>query len=78
VLSDFTVSATHVRLRFLRGGVGVWVQDAGSRNGTSHNGLVLIGVESRELMSGDELSIGKYVFLCLNAPDFHAYLTGKL
>ena len=56
----------------------MFVEDNDSRNGTLHNGEP-VGADNRiPLLSGDELQIGRFVLLFLNAADFYAYLRGEL
>ena len=56
----------------------VFVSDNDSRNGTVHNGEVLEREARRPLLSGDELHVGRFVFLFLNGVDFYSYLRGEL
>lgn len=77
-LNDFTVSAVHALIWVVPGTQRAWAEDAESRNGTVHNGVVLVPGVRSELVSGDELVIGRYALLFLSPADFHRYLTGTL
>jgi hypothetical protein len=77
-LSDFTVSDHHCTLFPIPSTSRVFVEDVGSRNGTSHNGARLEGKVRLPLLSGDELKVGRFVLLFLSATDFYAYLRGQL
>jgi len=77
-LTDFTVSEHHCTLYPIPSTSRVFVEDNDSRNGTLHNGEP-VGADNRiPLLSGDELQIGRFVLLFLNAADFYAYLRGEL
>lgn len=56
VLKDETISAHHARLSYM-GGHQWWLEDLGSRNGTSVNGLAL--EEALAVTTGDEISFGR-------------------
>ena len=75
-IADFTVSAEHCRLYPVRGTPQAFVEDAGSRNGTARNAVRLQAGERAELVSGDEIMVGRFVLLFLGPWDFHRYLLG--
>lgn len=77
-LNDYSVSATHSKLWGVPGTNRMYVEDNDSRNGTVHNGVSLMPAIRSELHSGDELVIGQFALLFLDASDFHRYLTGNL
>jgi len=77
-VNDFTVSDHHCTLYPIPTTDRVFVSDNASRNGTLHNGEALGQDARRPLLSGDELQIGRFVFLFLNSQDFYSYLTGEL
>ena len=77
-VNDFTVSDHHCTLYPIATTDRVFVSDNDSRNGTVHNGEVLEREARRHLLSGDELQVGRFVFLFLNGVDFYSYLRGEL
>ena len=76
-IADYTVSEAHAIVRFVEGTSRAWVADLGSRNGTGHNGVRLAEDQQVELVSGDEVVIGRHVLLFLDAADLYRYVTGK-
>ncbi len=63
VIDDEFASGQHVRFRFVR---GLWyVQDLGSTNGTSLNGLRIHA--SQLLKKGDKIRIGRTVMIIVSA-----------
>ncbi|HHH81827.1 MAG TPA: FHA domain-containing protein, partial [Chloroflexi bacterium] len=56
VVADETVSAHHARLSFM-GGHQWWLEDLGSRNGTTVNGVAL--EEPLAVTMGDEIGFGR-------------------
>jgi hypothetical protein len=76
VLKDPSVSAHHAKLHPVAGTDWVFLTDDGSRNGTGHNGVQVMPRQRAELMSGDEVTFGRQVFVFLTACDLHKYLTG--
>jgi hypothetical protein len=78
VLRDHSVSADHARLHPVQGTDWCFVVDLGSRNGTVHNDHRLLQGERAELISGDEVTFGREVFVYLHAHDLYRYLTGTL
>ncbi len=77
-IRDFSISATHALIWGVPSTPRRWVEDADSRNGTLHNGVSLVPGVRSELQSGDELVLGQFALLYLDAGDFHRYLTGRL
>lgn len=77
-LNDFTVSAVHALIWAVPNTQRAWVEDAESRNGVVHNGVTLVPGVRSELVSGDEIVVGRYALLFLSPTDFHRYLTGNL
>ncbi len=76
-IPDFTVSAEHCRVYPVRGTPRAFLEDAGSRNGTARNGVRLRSGERVELVSGDEVMVGRFVLLFLGPWDFYRYLRGE-
>jgi len=77
-LADFTVSDHHCTLYPIPSTSRVFVEDNESRNGTFHNGHRIEPNARPPLLSGDELQVGRFVLLFLNAADFYAYLRDEL
>ncbi len=77
-VNDFTVSDHHCDLYPIPTTDRVFLSDNESRNGTRHNGEVLEVDTRRPLLSGDEIQVGRFVFLFLAPVDFYAYLRGEL
>lgn len=77
-INDFTVSSMHARLYMVPTTDWVFLVDAGSRNGTAHNGNYLSGGQRVELVSGDEVQLGRCVLLYLSPRDAYKYLTRTL
>lgn len=75
-ITDWTVSASHARVHVVPGTSRAFVEDLGSRNGTAHNGVRLPLGRQSELLSGDEVQVGRWVFVFLDAIDFRTYLIG--
>jgi hypothetical protein len=77
-LADFTVSAEHARIHLSPGTSRAWIEDVGARNGTALNGMGVVSGDRLALVTGDEVIVGCFVLLFLDAPDFHRYLNGEL
>ena len=61
VLEDLSVSRIHARISTEPG--GCYLEDLNSTNGTYKNGLRLQPYEKQKLESGDEITVGKLIFV---------------
>ncbi len=78
IVDDHTVSTRHATVTAIDGTDRCWIADHGSRNGTAHNGQRIEPEVPVQLMSGDEICLGREVFVYLSAAEWHAYLTQTL
>jgi hypothetical protein len=78
VLRDHTISTRHATIAPVPGTDRAMVTDHGSRNGTAHNGRRIADGQPSQLITGDEVCLGRQVFVFLSAADWHGYLTDAL
>lgn len=76
VLKDPSVSSHHATLYRVPQTNWCFVVDQASRNGCAINDVRLRGGARGELASGDELAIGRIVFVYMSPVDLYDYLVG--
>lgn len=76
-INDYTVSASHGRFHTVPGLSRTLYEDAGSTNGSAHNGILLEPDEKVMLTNGDLICLGRMAFTYFDPRGLHRYLLGN-